>query len=396
MMGTTPASGSLQQQEQSRHPGSQSGSQLDHQDFQAAQNSSQHVSRSGEDDDQQQSQPPHSRFLSDTEFFQAVQQGSGRHHDSYNAELTNEQNDQDQVAVEAEHALTTLFGTSVSAEDVDVDDGGQFELLDPTLASMAQQQQSNSASPADADSPGEIKPSSSTTNPQVKRKATTRANMLTRGGACDFCKRRKLKCSAEEPSCAACLRAGKECVYSQKKQKSRVKVLEDKLADLERKLVLKAGSLPADLDSGTASAGPSLQADQSRDFVSGATAPKALQEVSSLGTSLDSAPFVYGSHEFQGLSYDVPAVYSAPAFPSYTSNSVVPKGGIDAMGTRPEPDLMTLADAAAGSSSRTSGGEGNKIEHRTWDRLSSEEIAKEIVNAVEGGKGIGEQIVSHL
>lgn len=69
-----------------------------------------------------------------------------------------------------------------------------------------------------------------------KRKATSRANMLARGGACEFCKRRKLKCSAEEPSCAQCLKMRKECVYSQVKQRSRVRVLEDRLAELEKRL----------------------------------------------------------------------------------------------------------------------------------------------------------------
>ena len=81
-------------------------------------------------------------------------------------------------------------------------------------------------------------PSSSTptSTDKPKRKATSRANMLTRGGACEFCKRRKLKCSAEVPACAMCAKMGKECVYSQVKQRSRVRVLEDRLAELERRM----------------------------------------------------------------------------------------------------------------------------------------------------------------
>jgi hypothetical protein len=77
-----------------------------------------------------------------------------------------------------------------------------------------------------------------------KRKATSRINMLARGGACEFCKRRKLKCSAEEPSCAQCRKMGKECVYSQVKQRSRVRVLEDRLAELEKRMTGAVSAAP--------------------------------------------------------------------------------------------------------------------------------------------------------
>jgi hypothetical protein len=52
--------------------------------------------------------------------------------------------------------------------------------------------------------------------------------------------------------------------------------------------------------------------------------------------------------------------------------------------TLPEPDLMTLADAAAGAGDYP------------WNELPVETVANEIVKAVEGGKGLGEKIVQHL
>ncbi|KAK4684956.1 hypothetical protein P7C73_g5204, partial [Tremellales sp. Uapishka_1] len=106
----------------------------------------------------------------------------------------------------------------------------QYLPLDPTLSNAHLEPTSH----IEADLSPSQDPGSQ--SPPRKRKATTRINMLTRGGACEFCKKRKLKCSAETPSCASCRRSGRECVYSQKKQKSRVKVLEDRLVELERKL----------------------------------------------------------------------------------------------------------------------------------------------------------------
>ena len=173
------------------------------------------------------------------------------------------------------NALEQIFNSERRTTGADGDGDGDDLQLDPTLASeMAAQHHHDATIPpdqmAESSSSFEIPPSASSSSkrprPQDqdelgsdqgsrdsrdnqtsgdgrdgrdgrgKRKATSRANMLPRGGACDFCKRRKLKCSAETPSCAVCLRSGRECVYSQKKQRSKVKMLEDRLLELERKL----------------------------------------------------------------------------------------------------------------------------------------------------------------
>jgi len=181
-------------------------------------------------------------------------------------------------------------------------------------------------------------------SPAPKRKATSRANMLARGGACEFCKRRKLKCTAEMPKCLACLRAGGECVYAQKKQRSRVRVLEDRLVELEKRL--DNPSKTGEVDNG------------------------------------------------QGF-------YISPADTATTNDSdwqfygVPPNVGFTLTGFEPpspgEPGLMTLADAAAedGSTPVVNG-------EWPWEGMSASAIASEIIKAVEGGEGLGEKIVGHL
>lgn len=168
---------------------------------------------------------------------------------------------------DAHNALEQLFnpdGRHAGAV-VDGDGGVEGDLqLDPTLASeMEAQQHAHHDTPTHVqldqgasasgsstrkqprphttqsqypDPESESGDRSATGTPAGKRKATSRAGMLARGAACDFCKRRKLKCSAETPSCATCLRSGRDCVYSQTKQRSKVKMLEERLAELERKL----------------------------------------------------------------------------------------------------------------------------------------------------------------
>lgn len=171
----------------------------------------------------------------------------------------------------------------------------------------------------------------------TKRKAgTSRINMLARGGACEFCKKRKLKCTAEEPSCAACLRIGKECVYSQKKQRSKVRQLEDRLAELEKRLEeAREESTPVD--------NPIPEPD---DF-------------------WDRFPDIHRTTADVGFT--LTAGFTLPTDPKADQET-----------------LMTLADAAASDVSYL------------WKGMSEVEIASEIVKAVEGGKGVGEKIVGHL
>ncbi|ODN84983.1 hypothetical protein L202_00828 [Cryptococcus amylolentus CBS 6039] len=56
---------------------------------------------------------------------------------------------------------------------------------------------------------------------------------LRRGDACQYCRKRRIRCSADKPSCQHCLKSGRECIYDIKKPTSRVQQLEDKVAQLE-------------------------------------------------------------------------------------------------------------------------------------------------------------------
>lgn len=196
---------------------------------------------------------------------------------------------------------------------------------------------------------------------RTKRKASSRADMLTRGGACDFCKRRKLKCSAEVP-CAACGRAGKDCVYSQKKQRSKVKLLEDRLVELERKL----GHQPSPTGSGTGSGN--------------------IEQLGHLSVESSGVAFTDSVDstilETPSYHYGVPHINSTFSLPEYEvdHNAAEPELVVN---QDHEPDLMTLADAAAGR-------------NWPWEGMAPEVIARELISAVEGGKGLGDKIISHL
>jgi hypothetical protein len=236
-----------------------------------------------------------------------------------------QQTDNDATA----NALNQLFNPNVEEE------------FDPTLASTidAQHKPINEGSiPEDV---------GNTVNKNGKRKSSSRVNMLARGGACDFCKQRKLKCSAELPSCAIGARNQHTCVYSQKKQRSKVKVLEDRLAELERRL----------------QPGPS-----------GEIAPQqGVNFADSVETTILETPTYH---------YGVPHINSTFNLPEYDvdQHSAEPESVHQA----PEPDLMTLADAAAG-------------QDWPWEGMAPESIAREILIAVEGVKGgLGDKIISHL
>lgn len=56
---------------------------------------------------------------------------------------------------------------------------------------------------------------------------------LKRGDACLYCRKRRIRCSATKPSCHHCTKLKRECVYDTGKPVSRVKQLEDKVAELE-------------------------------------------------------------------------------------------------------------------------------------------------------------------
>ncbi|WWC89543.1 uncharacterized protein L201_004467 [Kwoniella dendrophila CBS 6074] len=204
-----------------------------------------------------------------------------------------------------------------------------------------------------------------------KRKATSRANMLARGGACEFCKKRKLKCSAELPSCSNCLRTGKECIYSQKKQRSRVRILEDRLQELEKRLDKSKdddSDTPLNIYNDNTHGNEILVGEHN---VTNANQGQ-LENINTTSTTIPNE--MYDSSDFPTLS-----TFDLGSTP------------ID-LSLQNEPDLMTLADAAAGDSS---------IETELWEGLSPEVVVNEILKAISGGnhnngKSVGEKIVSHL
>ncbi|KAG8728277.1 hypothetical protein FRC12_021872, partial [Ceratobasidium sp. 428] len=63
--------------------------------------------------------------------------------------------------------------------------------------------------------------------------------VLQRGSACLSCRKRKLKCDAVRPACRKCVTAGRpdECVYDDGKQKTRTQLLQEKVKELEEKLL---------------------------------------------------------------------------------------------------------------------------------------------------------------
>lgn len=237
--------------------------------------------------------------------------------------------------------------------------------IDPSLSEHAPHHDDDSA-----DDPS--RPSSSgNANLLTKRKATSRAGMLARGGACEFCKRRKLKCSAELPACANCVKSGKECVYAQKKQRSRVKVLEDRLQELEKRL--EQGQAPGSGSGGGVGVGAAG---------TGEVASSAYTSSSSGGGNELSFGQTLVHHVDPSLlpPSEYEETFILQGFDNFADHIRKPE--------EQEPDLMTLADAAAADTPAET--------NDPWAKMSPEEIAKEIIKVATGGKGEGERIVSHL
>ena len=290
------------------------------------------------------------------------------HHDSILDDDQDQDGADEPVGEVTQSALNLLF--KGLGDDVTPGLAGDPEGIDPTLASEERHQaalhdgqdgevvQLETGSSVDGDG------SSNAARP--KRKATSRANMLTRGGACEFCKRRKLKCTAELPACAACIRASRPCVYSQKKQRSRVKMLEDRLVELERRL--EGGNAPT--KTGTTPAGPIYP-----------TPPQlAIDGHSDASMAVPSEgpePFAFPTPEasFNLSMHEVDSSLSA--------------------GLLVEPDLMTLADAAAADPA-VDMSSGQSTEY-PWAHMTPDAIGHAIVSAaVDGEKGVGAKIVAHL
>ena len=71
--------------------------------------------------------------------------------------------------------------------------------------------------------------------------SSSSAAPLKRGDACLYCRKRRIRCSAHKPTCDHCKKLGKECVYDTGKPVSRVKQLEEKVAELQEMLMRQAG-----------------------------------------------------------------------------------------------------------------------------------------------------------
>ncbi|OCF34322.1 hypothetical protein I316_03836 [Kwoniella heveanensis BCC8398] len=74
---------------------------------------------------------------------------------------------------------------------------------------------------------------------------------LRRGDACLYCRKRRIRCSADKPTCQHCAKTGRECIYDSGKPVSRVKQLEEKVAELET--LLKSGIASAGNGNGNGS-----------------------------------------------------------------------------------------------------------------------------------------------
>ncbi|RXK36832.1 hypothetical protein M231_05916 [Tremella mesenterica] len=262
-----------------------------------------------------------------------------------------------------ESALNQLFKDLDQSHEAQIQ---QDQLLDPTLADHDHQLD-------DYQHDHNHSSTNSQEGQSYKRKATSRANMLARGGACEFCKKRKLKCTAELPSCSACIRAGKECVYSQKKQRSRVRQLEDRLVELEKRLE----------STGSGSGVSTVTSDQNSTLVN--AVPYLTSRRSSEALIMSQAHHVSLTERDELFSLPTPEG-------SFTLAGLDMTGGTG-MEHIEEPDLMTLADAAAANAPVM---RRMSSDDWPWEGMTADAIGHALVRAVEGGKGIGEKILTHL
>ena len=79
----------------------------------------------------------------------------------------------------------------------------------------------------------------------MPRDADSGKATLKRGDACLYCRKRRIKCSAEKPSCSQC-NGKRDCTYDNGKPVSRVRQLEDKVAQLESMLLQTSSRRPSE------------------------------------------------------------------------------------------------------------------------------------------------------
>jgi hypothetical protein len=185
-------------------------------------------------------------------------------------------------------------------------------------------------------------------------------------------------------------------VYSQKQQRSRVRVLEDKLADLERRLDEERQA--------NAGPGPGTGSESGSASGSGPGAPAQVLHAQAPGP-LSTSPNVLAPPVWSATVSDT-ASTSSPVYPHpthFAEGIAAPSAGVELFlglgpdafaladlqfGNKREPDLMTLADAAAGDANMA----------YPWEGMSPSVIASELYKAVfENNKGsVGEKIIAHL
>ncbi|CAE6490311.1 unnamed protein product [Rhizoctonia solani] len=64
----------------------------------------------------------------------------------------------------------------------------------------------------------------------------TGVRMLSRFGACLVCRKRKLRCDATQPECNRCRTTGNKCEYQDPAYRSRTRVLQDQIKEIEAKI----------------------------------------------------------------------------------------------------------------------------------------------------------------
>ncbi|KAH7334905.1 hypothetical protein B0J17DRAFT_93988 [Rhizoctonia solani] len=64
----------------------------------------------------------------------------------------------------------------------------------------------------------------------------TEVHTLSRFGACLVCRRRKLRCDATQPECGRCRSTNSTCQYQDPAYRSRTRVLQDHIKELEAKI----------------------------------------------------------------------------------------------------------------------------------------------------------------
>ncbi|KAH7334930.1 hypothetical protein B0J17DRAFT_94932 [Rhizoctonia solani] len=108
----------------------------------------------------------------------------------------------------------------------------------------------------------------------------TGVRMLSRFGACLVCRRRKLRCDATQPECDRCRATGSTCQYQDPAYRSRTRVLQEQIKELEAKIQQIELQREGPRGSSRASDLP-INSHSGSNTVSGATSPQSVPQVAS-------------------------------------------------------------------------------------------------------------------